>query len=336
MKQIIVYLPPEHRTDWFPNFARHLCHDILEYRGDVELMYAKPLRKCNSTSFPIYQFLDGSEVLLHMFSIAFQSFDTQKINIVTTHHRLIDLFTAWKYPYEYVKNVFTGHYRLEGIIHNHAQIVKRLGLDGPFNHEIYKPWFFRPESWEEVEKYAGQFDPQTAERKLYFRGVQSGARKCLEHFPSDPDLNIIWGTFAKNNKIQQSEYYKELLKHRVSLSIPGAGDMCHRDIECFGMGVPMVRPRFTSKLVAPIPDNAYIPVDFEEVDPVPTWAESWPWYPKYPDKLAADLVQKFREVVNNEELLLETARNGLNYHNEICSWPNIGYATADMLDLANL
>ena len=114
-------------------------------------------------------------------------------------------------------------------------------MDGPFNHEIYKPWFFRPESWEEVEKYAGQFDPQTAERKLYFRGVQSGARKCLEHFPSDPDLNIIWGTFAKNNKIQQSEYYKELLKHRVSLSIPGAGDMCHRDIECFGMPPVVMR-----------------------------------------------------------------------------------------------
>lgn len=57
---------------------------------------------------------------------------------------------------------------------------------------------------------------------------------------------------------------EELCDNKVALALPGCGNICHREIEAFGLSTPVLMPRLKNRLYEDlIPDHHYISVDVD-------------------------------------------------------------------------
>lgn len=92
--------------------------------------------------------------------------------------------------------------------------------------------------------------------KLYWRGVLHDNRKKIIL----PIKNILNDNFSKS--LHFKAYYEELATYSVALSLPGGGNSCHREFECFGIGTVVLSPKFKNIYHIPlIPNYHYICVD---------------------------------------------------------------------------
>ena len=98
-------------------------------------------------------------------------------------------------------------------------------------------------------------------------------RKMLTNYI---DKFIFWGNYKHMNRkaieLLQNEnlfagggyidnYFDEVIKHKVGLSIPGMGELCYRDIEYMAIGIPLMKFEYLTQLNPPlIPDYHYINV----------------------------------------------------------------------------
>ena len=59
-----------------------------------------------------------------------------------------------------------------------------------------------------------------------------------------------------------TEYYQKTAQATLVLSLPGQGKTCHREFECFGLGTPVIAPKFKNIHHVPLIENVhYICVD---------------------------------------------------------------------------
>jgi hypothetical protein len=92
--------------------------------------------------------------------------------------------------------------------------------------------------------------------QLYFKGKPHEQRdrilKDLEYYfdmPPNETLNI-------------EEYYRDCTRSKLCLSLPGHGNFCHREIECFGMGVPVIMPKLVNQCYNKlIPNIHYLSIE---------------------------------------------------------------------------
>lgn len=93
---------------------------------------------------------------------------------------------------------------------------------------------------------------ERTETDLYFRGgLWFGRKKKLEAL----GLPI-------RKKIPVEEFYDELARQRLVFTCPSWANLCHREIECFGMGVPVIMPKLKVRTHDNlIPNIHYIAVD---------------------------------------------------------------------------
>ena len=148
--------------------------------------------------------------------------------------------------------VYSGHY-------NDLQIECQHKEMGRGN--VFHPWLFRPLYFDSPvsERYNPSID------QLFFNGLAIPGRRDFVELLSkknEPGMDITISP-EHSPKLELNHYYQVATSRRVCLSAPGIRDMCNRDIEFFMMGIPFIRPRFTSRLMLEIPDDVYIPVDCE-------------------------------------------------------------------------
>jgi hypothetical protein len=121
------------------------------------------------------------------------------------------------------------------------------------------------------------------------------------------------------SKVPFEEYIEELSRYRLGLSLPGGGDICHRDVEILGMGLPLLRPRFRCAFHNPlIPDVHYLAVE----------ADGW-WGCR--KRLAEAIEARYREVAGDEALLASVARAGARWFDENVRHPACLELTAGLL-----
>lgn len=347
MKHLIVYLCGQYRGHWFSEFARRLCREFVEPAFDLE--YAAIERSCGQTSFPIYRDRDGHEITIHPYSVAFQAAESGRFTLLTSHYRPLDFFEAYGFHAARIRSIFTAHYNARLL---EFEVHAKLRKEGSFfssplagdesrlpalADEVlawFRPWIFRPERWGTLDALEGSHRPSEAVRAAYFRGTANMARKCLPYLETKADLVVHFGDFVNKNVLAEESYFSEVLAHRIALSLPGAGDWCHRDVECFALGIPVVRPRFASALAFPFPDDAYVPVEYTPVPAVTPSAR--PWHPADPAALADAIQEKVEEVLDEDRLLDETAARALAYYRDYLKWPRCGQHTAQMMDLSEL
>jgi len=127
---------------------------------------------------------------------------------------------------------------------------------------------------------------------LFFRGFLYSHRKIMsDHYPNN---------FPKN-KIGVHEFFNEINKSKVVLSLNGAGEICNRDMEILSTGSVLIRPRLNQKFHNElIPDVHYISVDCVN-DPVNQF----------------ELIKnKFESIRNNHDYLKKIGENGLRWFQE--------------------
>jgi hypothetical protein len=143
--------------------------------------------------------------------------------------------------------------------------------------------------FEEFSKTRVLFDDKP-NNELSFRGFLYGIRKSLS------TLNEINMT---QEKLTPFEYYNELTNNKICLSLNGAAEICHRDIEILSAGSVLLRPELTQKFHNElIPNVHYIPFDvsLNAVEQMNI------------------IKEKYNEIKDNNDLLREIANNGYEWY----------------------
>jgi hypothetical protein len=165
---------------------------------------------------------------------------------------------------------------------------------------------------------------------LYNQGVDArylGVRKALELLPNYLTTNEL---HFGSTPIPFEQYLQESFQFKLAFSIGGGGgalcgDLCFRDIEMFGLGIPLMRPTLITQASDPlIPNFHYIAVD-AEFD-----AE---YRYKNHEVLSKNIADRYREVINDIELLNFVKNNAKNWYENTISYPKITYNILNALNL---
>jgi len=136
---------------------------------------------------------------------------------------------------------------------------------------------------------------------LVFRGsiVKGDGRKKREPVLQTLEDILIpeWRT-----RLPEEEYYAELAGATIALSIPGNGNVCHRELECFGLGTPVLMPKSLNSFYNPlIPDYHYISADVN-------------WDTDTVSSIGDKLKQRYLDVFEKKDYLRFISDNALRWY----------------------
>ena len=279
-------------AEWFWDFNTRFYNLLIE-KG-FELEDPPEFTGGNYPSANVF----GNTVTFNINNLLIANPRTEKAVLFTTFYDLVQVAgRSYNLPTENMLKIYSGHYD--------DYIVQR---DTNNFKDIVEPWYFRP--WKAEANKDGGYTPENcynpSDNILYFRGLYiPGPRDVLKTFEEHNIENID----IKSTK--DPEYTTKLKTHGIFFSISGIRDMCNRDVEYWRAGLPFIRPRFTSKLRIDIPDDVYIPVEFE-----PNYTRAMMPIPANNGELFNSIVDKYNEVKDNTQLLRSVAENGYNFYNE--------------------
>lgn len=155
---------------------------------------------------------------------------------------------------------------------------------------------------------------------LYNQGVPKnylGVRKALELLPNHltPDQ-----FYLGSSPLPFEQYIQEAINFKLVLAIGGGGgaicgDFCPRDIEMFGLGIPLLRPKYIVETADQLtPNYHYISVetDFEN-----------DFRYSEPNILSQKIAQKYLDVINDNDFLDFVSKNARKWYLDNLSYPNI-------------
>jgi len=181
-----------------------------------------------------------------------------------------------------------------------SQFLPKKILDHVGEHMYkYSPWTYFQASMDDLSIYYNKRqEKEFLNNTLYFKGTSLEDRKILSFI----DKNII----TDFNVITPSNYFDDLISHKIALSVDGRGEFCYRDVECFGIGVPIIRYEYVSKFISPlIPNYHYISL------PRPS---DMGLYRLGNETHAKLLENRYHEVINDNEFLSFISRNAKEYY----------------------
>jgi hypothetical protein len=189
----------------------------------------------------------------------------------------------------------------------------------PAHMDKYSPWIYFPCTIDDLEVFYEKrktFDEFID--KMYFRGTSISDRPIVTHV--SPDYLNGYTPIGSPNT-----YFDDLIKYKIGLSVAGRGELCYRDIEYMGLGIPMLRFNYISELNPKlIPNFHYIAID-------------------RPDDLLIDrlgnethaklLEERFLEVKDDKEFLDFISKNAREYYNNYLSKYNRVKHTLNLLNI---
>jgi len=235
----------------------------------------------------------------------------------------------------YLVKLLCGHSDFRGAV---------VGQYNPklWNNKLIKPgiypetiWNFGGLNYDNVENYRKKTN---LDKRLYWRGSlynshifqdYMGARKAIELLPSLLHQNFYFG----NNPIPFDNYIQEAINFKMVLSFGGGGgfvgakcgDICFRDIEMFGLGIPLIRPIYTIEFSPPlIPDYHYISVDAE-------FDKDFKYLNH--EKLSQNITEKYFEKIDDYNFLNFISENARKWYLENISPTNITINLIKLLDI---
>lgn len=176
----------------------------------------------------------------------------------------------------------------------------------------------------------------TLDNRLYWRGSlynqgvpenYLGVRKALELLPNYlTSEQFYFGNFP----LPFNQYIQESINFKLALSIGGGGgaicgDFCFRDIEMFGLGIPVLRPKYIVETLDPlIPNYHYISVETE-------FEKDFKY--SEPNMLSQRIAKKYLDVIDDNEFLNFISTNARKWYLDNLYYPNI---TNNLIKLLNL
>lgn len=184
------------------------------------------------------------------------------------------------------------------------------------NQNKYSPWIYFTYSEKNLENYRLKKKHPLID-KLFFKTSQAWYRPILGNINKDILTDI--------EPLDTEDYFSEAIKHKVGLAVGGKGDICYRDIEYMGLGIPYIRFKYSNVLSEPlIPDYHYISI----IPPAGNCRD------RDGNKDYAKLIEdKFLEVKDNYNFLEFISNNATNYFDKYLKYPNNIYYTLQLLNL---
>lgn len=193
------------------------------------------------------------------------------INPKSKKYILISFFDNWKYhfmkhlgwqPNKMVQFFYPAGFNYIDYFTFKDNQKTNKDIQCPSNiSSIYKPFFYGPYetgSKKEIEDIYLSRKTRKTKNQLYFRGYMWDFRKDMVRDITDSSIVIIDKNTESNN-LNYINYLQDLGSYRCALSLPGGTEVCNRDIECFAVGVPVIRPYLNIDYPDPlIPNYHYI------------------------------------------------------------------------------
>jgi hypothetical protein len=161
----------------------------------------------------------------------------------------------------------------------------------PFSYTVYRTEF---DSTYADRMYAVKKSAEFRKQGMLFRGLFYGEREYYHKNSTHPEI-ICTNADYKN----LPEYVNELAEHRCGLSFTGAAEICHRDLEYFALGIPVIRPQLKRSVFMDPLISGYHYIGVEG-----------PWYE---EKMNA-INQKWDEVKNDYEFLDFVGNNAREWY----------------------
>lgn len=110
-------------------------------------------------------------------------------------------------------------------------------------------------------------------------------------------------------------YMEQLIKYKMGIGIPGVGELCCREFECFSAGLPVIKFEFITQLNPPlIPNYHYIAISREKY--------SIPEDPHLDQRgtpaHTQGFIDRFNEVKDDADFLSFIGKNGRKYYETYC------------------
>lgn len=316
MQELIICgaIDPSRSGEWFPAFNDFICREYLQ--RNFKLTYVQE-SKPQSNDYYVQQI--GR--IIHI--------NANNLVIVNPrNHKVIIFTTYWNLEHLYDNNCGLFNHHVVKCFSGHFNSIETQFLENKLSlHDIFAPWLFRPLYWSEPSSQ--RYKPSI--EKLFFNGLQ--IRMCRDFVKILHDKNLdyfdIVSSTDPQHKIPTENYYEHCSQYRVCLSASGVRDMCNRDIEFFKMGIPMIRSRFTAKLMVDIPDEVYLPVECD------IFGDSNPYFAgiaSNPNQLANNILEKFQQVIDDHVLLKNIGENARDFYQDNFTPEKIAQQTMFLFD----
>lgn len=249
------------------------------------------------------------------------------VNPLNKNYILISFFDNWKYHFmshlgwdgEKMSQFFypggfnfLDYHTFKKITGTNNDLKFPKEIDSIYNQFYYGPYFNC--CYDEMEKIYNNRKNIDKINKLYFRGWLWDFRKEMVKNINRDDILVI-DKNENNQNLNYVDYLNETSLYSSSLSLPGGNEMCNRDVECFGIGVPVIRPALNIQYDDPlIPNYHYISCynfcDYSD--------GGHPKYISY-DDFKKNLIHTWDKVKNNKEYLDFISSNARSWFERNCT-----------------
>lgn len=310
MKKIIVHNPCNEHTRYYRNY--NLFWDQLtdELKKNFDVQENRYYENANSSLFEI-KLSKGSSNTFGLLECEYviEFVDSGDFYVLSVSDRISPaMLNEQSNPH--LKKVLISQFNYDYVKHHVGN-----------NIDKYFPWIYFPQNVFNYENYY-QKRKNTNDfiNKMYFRGTTS-QRPILQFFNKD----LVEGFEPVGN------YFDDLIKYKIGLSIAGVGELCYRDIEYMCIGIPFIRFEYLSKLNPNlIPNYHYISVN--RPDDIPTHNAL------STDRLGLEhhaklIEQRFLEVKDDTDFLEFISNNAKEYYENYLSEKNRIQHTLNLLSL---
>jgi hypothetical protein len=248
------------------------------------------------------------------------------VNPINKKYILISFFDNWKYHFmshlgwdaeNMVQFFYPGGFNYLDYYTFKHQSKNNPDLKFPNNIEnTYKQFFYGPYfdcCYDFMDELYETNKISMKEKKLFFRGWMWDFRKKMTDNLNNEEIVII-DKNTDNQNMEYSTYLSDLSKYKVSLSLPGGNEMCNRDIECFGIGIPVIRPNLNISYPDPLIPNYHYISCYHSCDYT---IDGHPKYISY-DDFKSNLIKVWNFVKNNDEYLSFISKNAKEWFDRNC------------------
>lgn len=186
-------------------------------------------------------------------------------------------------------------------------------------------------NYDEVQEFRKSID---LDKNLHWRGSIYKDSSRPEYYNVRHAIELLATKLPEfhfgNYPIFYDQYLQESMLYKLVLGFGGGGgytcgDFCLRDIEMFGLGIPMLRPIYAVETKNPlIPNVHYLAVDAE-------FDEKFLY--RNPEKLADNIKQRYYEVIGDDDLLNEISTNARTWYLENAIGPRITEIIIECLNM---
>lgn len=246
------------------------------------------------------------------------------LNPKTNNYILISLFDNWKYHFmkhlgwegKKMKQFFyAGGFNF--LDYFNFKLTSKTNSDLEFPDDIlstYNTFFYNPYfncCYDKMDElYLNRNDKI---KKLFFRGWLWDFRKEMIKNINKSDILII-DKNENNQNLTYLNYLTEMSNYLAALSLPGGTEICNRDIECFGIGVPVIRPHLQINYPDPLIPNYHYINCYHSCDYTNNGNPSYISYNDFKE----NLIYTWDKVKNNQEYLNFISKNAKDWFNRNC------------------